>query len=71
MGAAGSGNNLYAYCGDNPTDATDPSGLKISSIKLVAKTFIDNIFTTGGVGTIPSPVWDPAVTQNALKPLRC
>ena len=27
MGAAGSGNNLYAYCGDNPTDATDPSGL--------------------------------------------
>ena len=27
MGAAGSGNNLYAYCGDNPTDATDPSGM--------------------------------------------
>ena len=26
MGAAGSGSNLYAYCGDNPTDATDPSG---------------------------------------------
>ena len=21
------GNNLYAYCGDNPTDATDPGGL--------------------------------------------
>ena len=27
MGAAGSGDNLYAYCGDNPTDATDPSGM--------------------------------------------
>ena len=26
MSAAGSGSNLYAYCGDNPTDATDPSG---------------------------------------------
>ena len=26
MGTAGSGNNLYAYCGDDPTDATDPSG---------------------------------------------
>ena len=24
---AGSGSNLYAYCGDNPTDATDPSGI--------------------------------------------
>ena len=28
MGTAGSGNNLYTYCGDNPTDATDPSGLR-------------------------------------------
>ena len=27
MGYAGSGANLYAYCGDNPTDATDPSGM--------------------------------------------
>ena len=31
MGTAGSGNNLYAYCGDNPTDGVDPTGLfKIS-----------------------------------------
>ena len=26
MGTAGSGVNLYVYCGDNPTDATDPTG---------------------------------------------
>ena len=27
MGAAGSGSNLYAYCGDNPTDGVDPTGI--------------------------------------------
>ncbi len=26
LGPAGSGDNLYAYCGDNPLTATDPSG---------------------------------------------
>ena len=29
IGYAGSGANLYAYCGDNPTDATDPFGTQI------------------------------------------
>ena len=27
LGPAGSGDNLYAYCGENPLTATDPSGL--------------------------------------------
>ena len=36
IGTAGGDPNFYRYCGNRPTDRTDPSGLKFDSVEAAA-----------------------------------